>query len=68
MSAVSAIINPLTKGKLKMKKIVLITYTVEADTDLAAIFALRKSLNNLSESELDKFDAFEVLDYEGELV
>ena len=51
-----------------MKKIVLITYTVEADTDLAAIFALRKSLNNLSESELDKFDAFEVLDYEGELV
>lgn len=40
-----------------MKKIVLITYTVEADTDLSAIFALRKSLNNLSESELEKFDA-----------
>ena len=51
-----------------MKKIVLIAYTVEADTDLAAIFALRKSLNNLSESELDKFDAFEVLDHEGELI
>jgi hypothetical protein len=51
-----------------MKKIVLITYVAEADTDLQAIFALRKSLNNLSTSEIEKFDAFEVLDYEGELI
>lgn len=45
-----------------MKKNVLISYVVEADSDLSAIFALNKSLSNLPESELVKFDAFDVLE------
>ena len=45
-----------------MKKNVLISYVVETDNDLKAIFALRKSLSTLPESELEKFDAFEILD------
>lgn len=45
-----------------MKKNVLISYIVDTDSDLKAIFALRKSLSTLPESELEKFDAFEVLD------
>ena len=45
-----------------MKKNVLISYVVEADTDLSAIFALRKSLSSLPDSELEKFDAFDVLE------
>jgi len=47
-----------------MKKNVLISYVVEADTDLSAIFALNKSLRYLPDSELIKFDAFEVLNVE----
>ena len=45
-----------------MKKNVLISYVVEADTDLEAIFALNKTLYSLPESELVKFDAFDVLE------
>lgn len=45
-----------------MKKNILISYIVDTDSDVKAIFALRKSLSNLPESELEKFDAFEVLD------
>lgn len=45
-------------------KNVLISYVVEADTDLSAVFALNKSLNSLPDSELAKFDVFEVLDVE----
>ena len=45
-----------------MKKNVLISYIVDTDSDLKAIFELRKSLHNLPDSELKKFDAFEVLD------
>ena len=45
-----------------MKKNVLISYIVDTDSDVKAIFALRKSLSTLPESELEKFDAFEVLD------
>ena len=45
-----------------MKKNVLISYVVEADTDLEAVFALNKSLATLPESELVKFDAFDVLE------
>jgi hypothetical protein len=45
-----------------MKKNVLISYVVEADTDLKAVFELQKSLRYLPDSELIKFDAFEVLD------
>jgi hypothetical protein len=45
-----------------MKKNVLISYIVDTDSDVKAIFELRKSLNNLPDSELVKFEAFEVLD------
>lgn len=45
-----------------MKKNILISYVVDAETDLAAIFALQKSLRYLPDSELIKFDAFEVLE------
>ena len=45
-----------------MKKNVLISYVVEADSDLSAIFALNKSLASLPDSELVKFDAFDVLE------
>lgn len=45
-----------------MKKNVLISYVVEADSDLKAVFALNKSLSILPESELIKFEAFDVLD------
>ncbi len=45
-----------------MKKNILISYIVDADNDLDAIFALRKSLYILPDSELEKFDAFEILD------
>ena len=45
-----------------MKKNILISYVVEADTELDAIFALNKSLSTLPDSELVKFDAFDVLE------
>jgi len=45
-----------------MKKNVLISFVVEADSDLKAVFALNKSLSNLPESELVKFDVFDVID------
>ena len=45
-----------------MKKNVLISYVVEADNDLSAIFDLNKSLASLPDSELVKFDAFDVLE------
>ena len=45
-----------------MKKIVLVAYTVEADTDVSAIFKLRRSLSTLPDSELEKFEAFDVVD------
>ncbi len=44
------------------KKNVLISFTTDADTDLQAIFNLNKVLYQLSDSELEKFNAFEVLD------
>ena len=51
-----------------MKKIVLVSYVAEADTDVAAIFALRRSLAYLPEEELVKFEAFNVVDFEGNKV
>ena len=39
---------------------VLISYVVEAQDELSAIFALNKTLYPLSENELDKFNAFHV--------
>jgi len=47
-----------------MKKNVLISFVTDADTDLQAIFNLNKIMQNLSEEELEKFDAFDVLDVE----
>jgi hypothetical protein len=45
-----------------MKKNVLISFVTEADTDLQAVFNLNKIMQKLSDDELEKFDAFEVLD------
>ena len=45
-----------------MKKNVLVSYVVEADTDLKAIFALKNTLFQLPDSELVKFEAFDVVD------
>ena len=47
-----------------MKKNVLISYVVEAETDLDAVFALNKTLYSLPDNELAKFDVFEVLEVE----
>lgn len=46
------------------KKNVLISFVTEAETDLHAVFALNKIMQKLSESDLEKFNAFEVLDVE----
>lgn len=46
------------------KKNVLVSYIVEADSDLKAIFALKNTLFQLPDSELVKFEAFDVLDVE----
>lgn len=48
-----------------MKKNVLISYVVEADTDLSAVFALNKTLSILPDSELVKFDVFDVVECDG---
>lgn len=44
------------------KKNVLISFVTEAETDLQAVFALNRIMEKLPESDLEKFDAFEVLD------
>jgi hypothetical protein len=46
------------------KKNVLISFITDADTDLQAVFNLNKVLQKLSDNELEKFNAFEVLDVE----
>ena len=46
------------------KKNVIISFVTEADTDLQAVFNLNKVLHKLSDNELEKFNAFEVLDVE----
>ena len=46
------------------KKIVLVTFVTDADTDLQAVFNLNKVFAKLSDSELEKFQAFQVLDAE----
>ena len=45
-----------------MKKNVLISFVTEAETELQAISELRKVMFQLSENDVEKFDAFEVLD------
>lgn len=44
------------------KKNVLISFVTEANTEMKAIFDLNKILYKLSDDELAKFEAFEVLD------
>ena len=46
------------------KKNVLISFVTDADTDLQAVFNLNKVLQKLSDNELEKLNAFEVLDVE----
>ena len=48
-----------------MKKNVLISFIVEAETDLEAVFALNKILYQLPESDLVKFDVFDVVECDG---
>ncbi len=45
-----------------MKKNVLISFVTEADTDLQAVFNLNKILFQLSDSDLVKFDVFDVVE------
>ena len=51
-----------TRGKLKMKKNVLISFVTEAETELEAVFALNKILYQLPDKDLVKFDVFDVVD------
>lgn len=46
------------------KKNILISFVTDADTDLQAIFNLNKVLHKLNDNDLEKFNAFEVLDVE----
>jgi hypothetical protein len=39
---------------------VLVSYVVEAEDEMRAIFALNKSLYPLSENEIEKFNAFHI--------
>jgi|694.fasta_scaffold01503_40 hypothetical protein len=48
-----------------MKKNVLISFVTEADTDLQAVFNLNKILFQLSDSDLVKFDVFDVVECDG---
>jgi hypothetical protein len=45
-----------------MKKNVLISFVTDADSDLQAVFNLNKVFAKLSENELEKFNAFQVLE------
>jgi hypothetical protein len=45
-----------------MKKNVLISFITEAETDLEAVFALNKILYQLPDSDLVKFDVFDVVE------
>ncbi len=46
------------------KKNVLISFVTDVDTDLDAIWSLNRIMQKLSDNELEKFNAFEVLDVE----
>ncbi len=48
-----------------MKKNVLISFVVEAETDIEAVFALNKILYQLPDSDLVKFDVFDVVECDG---
>lgn len=46
------------------KKNVLISFVTDAESDMQALFDLNKILFKLSDSELEKFNAFEILEVE----
>lgn len=48
-----------------MKKNVLISFVTEAETDIEAVFALNKILYQLPDSDLVKFDVFDVVECDG---
>jgi len=48
-----------------MKKNVLISFITEAETDIEAVFALNKILYQLPDSDLVKFDVFDVVECDG---
>ena len=48
-----------------MKKNVLISFITEAETELEAVFALNKILYQLPDSDLVKFDVFDVVECDG---
>ena len=48
-----------------MKKVVLIAFVTEAETDLEAVFALNKILYQLPDKDLVKFDVFDVVECDG---
>ena len=53
------------KGEFTLsKKNVLISFVTDADTDLQAVFNLNKIFAKLSDDELEKFNAFQVLEVE----
>jgi len=39
---------------------VIVSYTCEAESEIAAVFALQNSLRPLDENELEKFEAIKV--------
>jgi hypothetical protein len=43
---------------------VLISFVTDADSDMQALFELNKIIFKLSDNELEKFEAFEVLEVE----
>ena len=48
-----------------MKKVVLISFVTEAETELEAVFNLNKVLYQLPDSDLVKFDVFDVVEADG---
>ncbi len=50
----------LQGGQIMTKYNVLISYVVEAEDEMRAVFALNKTLYPLSEDEIAKFDAFHI--------
>jgi hypothetical protein len=53
------------QGSKVMKKYnVLISYVVEAEDEMRAVFALNKTLYPLNENEIEKFNAFHIEEIE----
>jgi hypothetical protein len=48
-----------------MKKVVLMSFVTEAETDLEAVFALNKILYKLPDEDLAKLDVFDVVEADG---